>query len=51
MFHVWCALFGNMLIIEVPYSGILSSEKTFVNFADFRPSAKVFSAKFGAWRT
>ena len=31
---------------EVPYSGKLSREKTFTNFAIFPPSAKVFSTKF-----
>ena len=30
----------------VPYSGKLSREKTFTNFAIFPPSAKVFSTKF-----
>ena len=35
----------------IPYSGKFSREKTLANFADFRPSAKVFSTKFGAWHT
>ena len=30
----------------IPYSGKLSREKTFTNFAIFQPSAKVFSTKF-----
>ena len=31
---------------ELPYSGKLSREKTFTNFAISPPSAKVFSTKF-----
>ena len=31
---------------KLPYSGKLSREKTFTNFAIFQPSAKVFSTKF-----
>ena len=34
------------IIIKLPYSGKLSREKTFANFAIFPPSAKVFSTKF-----
>ena len=30
----------------LPYSGKLSREKTFMNFAIFQPSAKVFSTEF-----
>ena len=36
----------TMVLYEVPYSGKLSREKTFTNFAIFPPSAKVFSIKF-----
>ena len=36
-------------LVLVPYSGKLSREKTFVNFAVLWLYAKVFSAKFGAW--
>ena len=32
---------------QVLYSGKLSREKTFTNFAVLEPSAKVFSTKFG----
>ena len=32
---------------NLAYSGKLSREKTFMNFADLEPPAKVFSAKFG----
>ena len=35
----------------VPYSGKLSREKTYTNFAIFQPSAKVFSKKFWACHT
>ena len=35
----------------IPYSGKLSREKTFTNFAIFPPSAKVFSTKFQACHT
>ena len=35
---------------ESPYSGKLSREKTFTNFAVLWLYAKVFSVKFGAWR-
>ena len=38
------------LKFTVPYSGKLSREKTFANFAVLWQYAKVFSAKFGAWR-
>ena len=31
---------------RIPYSGKLSREKTFTNFAIFQPSSKVFSTKF-----
>ena len=34
----------------LPYSGKLSREKTFANFAVLWLYAKVFSMKFGAWR-
>ena len=34
------------LIYVIPYSGKLSREKTFTNFAIFQPSTKVFSTKF-----
>ena len=37
-------------IYGVPYSGKLSREKTFTNFTVLWLYAKVFSAKFGAWR-
>ena len=36
-----------MLVESIPYSGKLSREKTFVNFAVLWLFAKVFSAKFG----
>ena len=32
---------------NLAYGGKLSREKTFMNFADLEPPAKVFSAKFG----
>jgi len=35
--------------LVVPYSGKLSREKTFANFAVLWLYAKVFSTKFGAW--
>ena len=38
---------GLILHIILPYSGKLSREKTFVNFAVLWLFAKVFSAKFG----
>ena len=37
---------------QLPYyriAGNFRGRKPFANFADFRTSAKVFSAKFGAW--
>ena len=34
------------LMLAIPYSGKFSREKTFMNFAIFQPSAKVFSTKF-----
>ena len=37
-------------ISSIPYSGTLSREKTFANFAVLWLFAKVFSVKFGAWR-
>ena len=36
--------------LVVPYSGKLSKEKTFANFAVLWLYAKVFFVKFGAWR-
>ena len=36
-----------MLVESIPYSGKLSREKTFVNFAVLWLFAKVFSVKFG----
>ena len=38
------------LCMDLPYSGKLSREKTFANFAFLWLYAKVFSAKFGVWR-
>ena len=35
-----------VLVKLIPYSGKLSREKTFTNFAIFQPSSKVFSMKF-----
>ena len=35
---------------KVPYSGKLSREKTFANFAVLLLYTKVFSVKFGPWR-
>ena len=32
--------------VQLPYSGKLSREKTFMNFAILQPSVKVFSTKF-----
>ena len=34
------------IIISIPYSGNLSRDKTFANFADLEPFVKVFSANF-----
>ena len=35
------------VVVRIPYSGKLSREKTFTNFADLWLFAKVFSPKFG----
>ena len=47
-FNVRAAAAGmrTVLTIDIPYSGKLSREKTFTNFAIFQPSTKVFSMKF-----
>ena len=34
-------------MVIIPYSGNFLRDKTFVNFADLEPPAKVFSMKFG----
>ena len=48
----YCCLKTRALSLEhIPYSGKLSREKTITNFEVWEPSAKVFSAKFGACRT
>ena len=39
------------LVGGIPYSGKLSREITFTNFADLEPPVKVFLMKFGACRT
>ena len=41
-----CRLMKLEDMIELPYSGKLSGEKTFTNFTIFQPSVKVFSTKF-----
>ena len=38
---------GNFMDNQLPYRGKLLTEKTFMNFTDFGPSAKVFFTKFG----
>ena len=44
------SIISNLGIIQlVPYSGKLSREKTFANFAALWLYAKVFSTKFGVW--
>ena len=42
-----CVLECRIAMAFIPYSGKLSREKTFTNFAVLEPSAKVFSTKFG----
>ena len=43
--NVYIRVHMHNLHIIIPYSGKLSREKTFTNFAIFQPSAKVFSTK------
>ena len=50
--RVWCARLGARVVTHtqtnrLPYSGKLSREKTFTNFADLMPFVKVFSTKIG----
>ena len=46
--HVLCVVLH--CVMYIPYSGKLSREKTFANFVVLWLYAKLFSAKFGAWR-
>ena len=46
---IQCYVYSECLYL--PYSGKLLREKTFTNFVDLEPPAKVFSTKFEACRT
>ena len=46
---VTSAICGIHVSANIPYSGKLSREKTFANFAVLWQFVKVFSMKFGAW--